>query len=160
MHRGAGYRAQRCRAVLDTGVSSLPLWVVGVIAVGSPIVTAVLTVRSQNLSHGEAREQEGETRREEVMTTLRWAAELAVSDDVRKARLGVQELKALQKSRLIGSIEAEFIIAALDAALEVPILAIEQAGDDVEVFATTADADNSADVFVPSEEDDQQEGGG
>ena len=145
---------------MDTGVSSLPLWVVGVIAVGSPIVTAVLTVRSQNLSRGSAKDQEGEARREEVMTTLRWAAELAVSDDVRQARLGVQELKALQKSRLIGPIEAEFIIAALDAALEVPILAIEQAGDNVEVFATTADADSSADVYVPSEEDDQQEGGG
>jgi hypothetical protein len=140
-------------------VSSLPLWVVGVLAVGSPVVTAVLTVRSQNLSHGEAREQEGEARREEVMTTLRWAAELAVSNDVRKARLGVQELKALQKSRLIGPVEEEFIIAALDAALEVPILAIEQGGDDVEVFATS-DPDSSADDFVPSEEDDQQEGGG
>ena len=140
-------------------MSSLPLWVVGVIAVGSPIVTAVLTVRSQNLSRGSAREQEGEARREEVMTTLRWAAELAVSNDVRKARLGVQELKALQKSRLIGPVEEEFIIAALDAALEVPILEIEQAGDDVEVFAT-AYPDSSSEVYVPSEEDDQQEGGG
>ena len=140
-------------------MSSLPLWVVGVIAVGSPIVTAVLTVRSQNLSHGEARNQEGEARREEVMTTLRWAAELAVSNDVRKARLGIQELKALQKSRLIGPVEGEFIIAALDAALEVPILEIEQAGDDVEVFAT-AYPDGSPEVYVPSEEDDHEEGGG
>jgi hypothetical protein len=140
-------------------VSSLQLWAVGVIAVASPIVTAALTVRGQNLSRSGAREQEGEARREEVMTTLRWAAELAVSSDVRKARLGVQELKALQKSRLIGAVESEFIIAALDAALEVPVLAIEQAGDDVEVFATT-DPDGGAADLIPSEvEGSQQEGG-
>jgi hypothetical protein len=137
-------------------VSSLPLLVVGVLAVGSPAVTALLTVRGQNLNRGGTREQEDDSRRQEVMTTLRWAAELAVSDDVRKARLGIQELKALQNSPLIGTVEGEFIIAALDAALEVPVLAIEQAGGDVEVVAT-AGSNDLGEVLVPSEEESAQE---
>jgi hypothetical protein len=141
-------------------MSSLPLWVVGVIAAGSPVVTATLTIRGQNLSWGSAREQENEATRDQVMTTLRWAAELAVSDDVRKARLGIQELKALQNSSMIGTVEREFIIAALDAALEVPVLAIEQAGGDVEVVVT-ADPAADGEVLIPSEEDGEpQEGGG
>jgi hypothetical protein len=136
-------------------VSSLPLWAVVVIAVGSPVLTAVLTVRGQTLSRRSSREQENESRRGEVMTMLRWAAELAASDDVRKARLGIQELKTLRDSSLLGPAEVEFIIAALDAALEVPVLAIEQAGEDVEVVATTDDS-AAGEVFVPSEE--EQEG--
>jgi hypothetical protein len=141
-------------------MSSLPLWVVGVIAVSSPVVTAALTVRGQNLSRGSAREQVGDAKREEVMTTLRWAAELAVSDDVRKARLGIQELKALQISSLIGSVESEFIIAALDAALEAPVLAIERAQGDVEVVVT-ADPAAGDEVCIPSEDEGEprEEGG-
>jgi hypothetical protein len=139
-------------------VTSLPLWVVGVLAVGSPAVTALLTVRGQNVTRGGVKEQEDESKRQEVMTTLRWAAELAVSDDVRKARLGIQELKALQSSRLIGTVEGEFIIAALDAALEVPVLEIEQAEGDVEIVAT-AGPNTAEEVLVPSEEEGAQEEG-
>jgi hypothetical protein len=129
-------------------VSSLPLWTVGVIAVGSPVLTALLTVRGQALSRHKAVEQQDESRRQEVMIMLRWAAELAASDDVRKARLGIQELKTLQESSLLGSAEVEFIIAALDVVLEVPVLAIEQAGDDVEVVAM-AGPDVSAEEEAP-----------
>ena len=136
-------------------MSSLPLWAVGVIAAGSPVLTAVLTVRGQALSRRSSAEQENESRRAEVMTMLRWAAELAASDDVRKARLGIQELKTLRDSSILGPAEVEFIIAALDAALEVPVLAIEQAGEDVEVVATT-DVSAAGEVSVPSEE--EQEG--
>jgi hypothetical protein len=141
-------------------MSTLPLWVVGAIAVSSPVVTAALTLRGQNLSRGDARYQEDETRRQEVMTTLRWAAELAVSDDVRKSRLGIQELKALRNSSLIGHVENEFIIAALDAALEVPVIAIEQAEGDVEIVAM-ADSAVNEEFFVPSEDEVQpREGDG
>jgi hypothetical protein len=90
------------------------------------------------------------------MTTLRWAAELAVSDDVRKARLGIQELRALQNSRLLGPTEVDFIIAALDAALEVPVLAIEQAEGEVEIIATTS-LSATGEVLVSSEEDEDED---
>jgi hypothetical protein len=139
-------------------VSSLPLWIVGIIAVGSPVVTAALTVRGQNVSRGGVKEQEVEATRGEVMTTLRWAAELAVSEDVRKARLGIQELKALQNSSLIGPVESEFIIAALDAALEVPVIAIQQAHGDVEVVAKADPAANE-EVLIPSEDEGEPQEG-
>lgn len=59
---------------------------------------------------------------------------------------------------MLGAAEVEFIIAALDAALEVPVLAIEQAGEDVEVVATTGlSADEE--VYVPSEEDCEEADG-
>ena len=86
------------------------------------------------------------------MRSLRWAAELAVSDDVRKARLGNRELRALQNSRLLSSAEEDFIYAALDAALDVPVHAIEQAEGDVEVVATTDDG-ATGEVLLPSEDE-------
>ena len=90
------------------------------------------------------------------MRNLRWAAELAVSDDVRKARLGNRELGALQTSRMLDADDVGFIYAALDAALDVPVHAIEQAGGDVEVVATTG-LTGSGEVLVPSEDEGEQE---
>lgn len=90
------------------------------------------------------------------MRSLRWAAELAVSDDVRKARLGNRELRALQNSRLLSPAEEDFIYAALDAALDVPVHAIEQAEGDVEVVATT-DVSDAGEVLLPSEDEDRQQ---
>lgn len=138
-------------------MSSLPIWAVLVIAIGAPVLTAVLTVRGQALSRHATVEHENESRRGEVMTMLRWAAELAASDDVRKARLGIQELKTLRDSAMLGAAEVEFIIAALDAALEVPVLAIEQAGEDVEVVATTG-LSGDEEVYVSLEEDREEAG--
>jgi carnitine 3-dehydrogenase len=48
------------------------------------------------------------------------------------------------------------IFAALDAALEEPVQAIEQAGDDVEVvevIATTTDLSDADELHLPSEEE-------
>lgn len=90
------------------------------------------------------------------MRSLRWAAELAVSDDVRKARLGNRELSALQNSRLLSPTEEDFIYAALDAALDVPVQAIEQAAGDVEVVATT-DISDTGEVLLPSEDEGTQQ---
>jgi hypothetical protein len=90
------------------------------------------------------------------MRSLRWAAELAVSDDVRKARLGNRELRALQNSRLLSPAEVDFIYAALDAALDVPVHEIEQAQGDVEVVATTDDSATS-EALLPSEDQGRRE---
>ncbi len=90
------------------------------------------------------------------MRSLRWAAELAVCDDVRKARLGNRELRALQSSRLLSPAEVGFIHAALDAALDVPVHAIEQAEGDVEIVATTDDG-GTGEVLLPSEDEDKRE---
>ena len=90
------------------------------------------------------------------MRSLRWAAELAVSDDVRKARLGNRELRALQNSRLLSPAEVDFIYAALDAALDVPVHAIEQAEGDIEVVATT-DVSAAGEGLLPSEDQRKRE---
>jgi hypothetical protein len=90
------------------------------------------------------------------MRNLRWAAELAVSDDVSKARLGMQQLQALRESKLLTSSEEGFIDAALRAAIEAPRQAIVQSGDDVEVVATTS-LSPASEVLVSSEDEDEQQ---
>ena len=63
---------------------------------------------------------------------------MAVSDDVNKARLGNRELRALQNSQMLTPSEVEFIYAALDAALDVPVHEFEQATGEVEIIATAS----------------------
>ena len=140
-------------------MTSLPTWAVWVLSFGSPLLTAAFAVVAQVVIRRGAEELETRSKREEVMRNLRWAAELAVSDDVRKARLGNRELRALQVSRLLDADEVDFIYAALDAALDVPVHAIERAeraGGDVEIVATTGPG-GPAGVLVSSEDEGQQE---
>jgi hypothetical protein len=137
-------------------VTTLPTWAVWVLSFGSPILTAAVALVGQRISRRGTQELESRSKREEVMRSLRWAAELAVSDDVRQARLGNRELRALQNSRLLSPAEEDFIYAALDAALDVPVHAIEQAEGDVEVVATT-DVSATDKVLLPSEDEGRQQ---
>jgi hypothetical protein len=134
-------------------VTSLPIWAIWGVAIGSPAINAIVTVVGQRVSRRGDRELEIRSRREEVMRTLRWAAELAVSDEVHKARLGNQELKALLRSNMLNSADRDFIFAALDAALEEPVQAIELAGDDVEVVAAAPDLSDAGEVPISSDEE-------
>jgi hypothetical protein len=81
-------------------VTSLPTWAVYALAFGSPALTAIIALIGQHLSRRGAKELEKRSRREEIMRILRWAAELAVSDDVSKARLGVQNIPSGQDRRI------------------------------------------------------------
>lgn len=137
-------------------MTTLPTWAVWVLSFGSPALTAVIAVVAQYLNRRAARELETRSRREEVLRNLRWAAELAVSEDVRQARLGMEELQALRDSQILSSTEEGFIDAALRAAIAVPRQAIERARGDVEVVATTDDSE-AEEALVASEEDDEQE---
>jgi hypothetical protein len=84
------------------------------------------------------------------MRILRWAAELAVSNDAAKARLGVQELKALRDSKMLTRVEQAFIYAALEVTVEGARQAITQSGEDAEVVKTSANV--SEETLVSSEE--------
>ena len=137
-------------------MTTLPTWAVWVLSFGSPALTAAVALVGQRISRRGTQELESRSKREEVMRSLRWAAELAVSDDVRKARLGNRELRALQNSRLLSPAEVGFIYAALDAALDVPVHAIEQAEGDVEIVATTDDG-GTGEVLLPSEDENERE---
>jgi hypothetical protein len=81
---------------------------------------------------------------------------LAVSEDVRRARLGMEQLQALRDSQMLSPAEEGFIDAALRAAIAVPRQAIEHATDEVEVIATTG-VSEIAEALVPSEEDEHEE---
>jgi hypothetical protein len=134
-----------------TVVTSLPSWVVWTLAFGSPALTAVIAFLAQYFGRRAAWELEARSRREEVMRSLRWAAELAVSNDAAKSRLGVQELQALRDSKLLTLVEQGFIDAALRATIEIPRKAIDQSAGEVNVILE-ADANAAGETPVPSEE--------
>jgi hypothetical protein len=85
------------------------------------------------------------------MRNLRWAAELAASNDAAKARLGVQELKALRDSKMLTPVEQGFVYAALDATIKVPRQVIAQYAEDVEVVVE-AGTNVAGETLVSSEE--------
>ena len=62
------------------------------------------------------------------MRSLRWAAEMVVSYDVCKARLGIQEFKRLRSSDKLRKTDRDMIYAALYAALDGARREIGQSG--------------------------------
>jgi hypothetical protein len=117
----------------------------------------MIAMLAQYFSHRATRELEIRSKREEVLRNLRWAAELAVSEDVAKARLGIQELQALRNSKMLSPSEEGFIDAALLAAVEVPRQLIVESAGDIEVVVVT-DPDVTWEPPVSSEEGEEQEG--
>lgn len=132
-------------------MTTLPTWAVWTLSFGSPAVTAVIAVLGHYFSHRAARDLEARSKREEVMRNLRWAAELAASNDAAKARLGVQELKALRDSKMLTPVEQGFVYAALDATIKVPRQVIAQYAEDVEVVVE-AGTNVAGETLVSSEE--------
>jgi hypothetical protein len=130
-------------------VTSLPTWAVWVLAFGSPALAFVGVVIGQAITRRGAREMEVRSKREEVMRILRWAAELAVSDDQAHARLGVAQLGALLESELLDEEEKDFVQAALTAMVRIPVQQIEQLGEDVQVV-TESDLPVEPGADVPS----------
>jgi len=140
-------------------VTTLPTWAVWVISIGTPVLAFVGVVLGQVLTRRGERELEFRSKREEVMRILRWAAELAVSDDQAHSRLGVAELGALLHSELLDEEEKDFVQAALTAVVRVPVEQIEQLGEDVKVIAES-DLPTEPMAAVPSEVGAEAEEGG
>ena len=116
-------------------MTALPTWAVWVLSFGSPLLAFAGVIIGQAVSRRSARQREVRSKREEVMRILRWAAELAVSDDQAHSRLGVAELGALLQSELLDEEDKDFVQAALTAVVRVPVEQIEQFGGDVKVVA-------------------------
>ena len=129
------------------------------LAFGTPVLAFVGVVLGQLLTRRGARELEFRSKREEVMRVLRWAAELAVSDDQAHSRLGVAELGALLESELLDEEEKDFVQAALTAVVRVPIEQIEQLGENVKVVAES-EVPTEPIAAVPSEVQAEAEEGG
>jgi hypothetical protein len=99
------------------------------------------------------------------MRNLRWAAELAVSDEENTSRLGVAELRALAASPLLDAEEQGFIDAALrtvikDAEAEVEAAETET-GEEPEIVQLVEDLTDLADEprTELSSDDDDRDGG-
>lgn len=118
-------------------MTSLPTWAVWTLAFGTPVLAFLGVMIGQVITRRGDTELEIRSKREEVMRILRWAAELAVSDDEAHARLGVSQLGALLSSELLDEEEKDFVQAALEAVVRVPVQQIEELGEDVQVVAET-----------------------
>jgi hypothetical protein len=109
----------------------------------TPVLAFGGALVGQAFSRRSAKELETRSRREETMRNLRWAAELAVDTDDRRAQLGVAELKALGESDLLDEEQQGFVDAALQTVLEAPLDELEvaeAAGEDVEAVLETPDS--------------------
>lgn len=117
-------------------MTELPVWAVYVVAFGTPLSALAGVLVSQWLSRRTAKELVTQSKREELMRNLRWAAELAASEEDRQSELGVAQLTALGESDLLDSGDQIFINAALSSVIREPkeeLDEIEAAGGDVEV---------------------------
>jgi hypothetical protein len=140
-------------------VTSLPTWAVWVLSFGTPLLAFFGVLIGQAITRRGDRELEMRSKREEVMRVLRWAAELAVSDDQEHARLGVAELRALLTSDLLDEEEKDFVQAALQAVVSPAVRQIEQLGEDVQVVAES-DLPAEPPADVPSQAEGAGAGGG
>jgi hypothetical protein len=98
------------------------------ISFGTPVLAFAGVLLGQLVTRRGAGELEARSKREELMRMLRWASELATSDDEPKARLGVAQLRALLDSSLLTVEEISFVRAALAANIRNPVELMEQLG--------------------------------
>lgn len=122
--------------------TELPLWAVYAVAFGTPLSALLGVLISQWLTRRTAKETDTRSKREELMRNLRWAAELAASEEERKSELGVAQLVALGESDLLDSGDQGLVDAALASVIREPaeeIDELEAAGEDAEVVEDVVD---------------------
>jgi hypothetical protein len=139
-------------------VTTLPTWAIWVLSFGTPLLAFAGVLVGQFITRRGARELEIRSKRDEVMRVLRWAAELAVSDDEAHARLGVTQLGTLLTSDLLDEEEKDFVQAALTAVVSPAVQQIEQLGEDVQVVAES-DLPAGTGADVPSQAEAEEQGG-
>lgn len=140
----------------------LPGWTVWVIALGTPVSALVGVLLGTWVNRKGSTELETRSKREETLRTLRWAAELAVSEENRTAELGVAQLTALLQSDLLDDKEKLFVEAALDTVYEDPEEELDKLGDDAEVVVEQLDEQDLPDMptaDVPLEQGPQDRSG-
>jgi len=113
-------------------VTSLPTWAVYAIGFATPVLAFAGVLFGQLITRKGADELEVRSKREELLRMLRWASELAISDDESKARLGVAQLRALLHSSLLTVEEISFVRAALAVNIRNPVERMEQLGGEAQ----------------------------
>ena len=110
------------------------MWAVFAVSFGSPLLAFLGVLVGLWMGRKSARELEARSRREEMMRTLRWAAELAVADDDAISSLGVAQLVALAESELLDEAQQVFVDAALDAVVDDAVEEVDHAEREAEVM--------------------------
>ena len=105
-------------------MTELPHWAIW-LGVFLPILTAFI---ASIITWTAAKANEKRARREELMRQVRWAAELAISGDPRRAQLGVDQLDALERSPLFTEADKVFIDAAMTSVVR-PVAAEIESGE-------------------------------
>lgn len=118
-------------------MTTVPTWAAIAVSIGTPVLTFCGVLVAQLILRRGATELETRSKREETMRNLRWAAELAVSDDDAKAKLGVSQLNALAMSEMLDDAQLTFVDAALAAVVEEPVEEIEADPEAAVVWRTT-----------------------
>jgi hypothetical protein len=90
------------------------------IGFATPVLAFAGVLIGQLVTRRGADELEARSEREELMRMLRWASELAISNDEPRARLGVTQLRALLYSSLLTVDEISFVRAALEVNIRNP----------------------------------------
>lgn len=98
-----------------SATTELPTRAVYAVGFGTPGTALACVLIGQLLTRRDAKEVEKRSRREQVMRTLEWAAELSISEDEATSRLGLGQLRALAASNLNDKDVRAFVGAALDA---------------------------------------------
>jgi ribosome assembly protein YihI (activator of Der GTPase) len=125
-------------------VAEIPGWLLALAVPISALLGVVITVV---VTRRNATEAQRTAEHEERMRSLRWAAELAVSDVEAEARLGVLELERLGTNPAIDEHEQELIDAALEAAQYADRLAVANADPDAQVvFVDESETMEAADA--------------
>lgn len=127
-----------------SSTTTIPTWLSVVVAIGTPALTFLGVLVANRVTRLAASETESRSRREETMRNLRWAAELAVSDDPARADLGLRELRALGESAMNDPEQQTFIDAALESVVA-PVareVGTEASSDDV-LVVVEGEADES-----------------
>lgn len=130
------------------------------VSFGTPASAFVGVLVGNLLTRRGAKELERRSKREELLRNLRWAAELAVSDEMGKAQLGLAELQALADSDLLEVEQKLFIDAALEAVVREPEEELEEAGEDAQAVRVRDEIEPDDEVggVVSSQEDVGGEG--
>jgi hypothetical protein len=118
-------RFRRQGLAICQSVTELPTWAIWLAVFLLPGIGYAVALIQGALTRKGAIEADNRGRREELMRQLRWAAELAVSDDPRKAQLGVDQLDALIESALLSEAEKSLVDAALLSSIHAPVAEIE-----------------------------------
>jgi hypothetical protein len=98
-----------------SGTTEMPTWAVYAVSIGSPALAFLGAMIGHLVARRTAKEVETRSRREQLIKMLQWGAELAVSGDEDKARLGLSQLNAVEESELCDSDVQAFVDAALEA---------------------------------------------